>query len=139
MNCIPNIFKLSLLTPRTSEAIRIEEWWMEERFWHRNEDQKVYPRSMPDYTTPQFHSFRDLPAIVEDQDKQQWYQNGKRHRDNDQPAVIWYAEGTRAIEEWWRHGRRHRDNDQPFVVFSDEAQRQWWNHCIYINGQHTPC
>ena len=46
-----------------------------------------------------------------------WYKNGKRHRDNDQPAVIFYH-GTR---HWYKNGKRHRDNNQPTVIFSNET------------------
>lgn len=42
-----------------------------------------------------------------------YLKNDKRHRDNDQPAII-RANGTK---EWWINNRRHRDNDKPTVEF----------------------
>ena len=38
-------------------------------------------------------------------DKQYWFQNGKLHRDNDLPAVV-YANGDQI---WYQNGKRHRD------------------------------
>jgi len=52
-----------------------------------------------------------------------WYYNGKLHRGNDQPAVI-YADGSR---EWWRHGELHRVG-QPAVIHGDDVKREWWQH-----------
>src|ERR1700758_1767170 len=38
--------------------------------------------------------------------------NGQRHRENDQPAVI-YSNGA---QEWWYNGQRHRENDKPAIT-----------------------
>jgi len=43
---------------------------------------------------------------------QEWRMNGRLHRDNDQPAVI-YPDGT---QEWISNGRLHRDDDQPAYI-----------------------
>ncbi len=56
---------------------------------------------------------------------QEWYQNGKRHRD-DGPAMV-YPSGT---EVWYQNGKRHRD-DGPAVVYLDEDGNQRW----YQNGK----
>ena len=32
-----------------------------------------------------------------------WWREGQRHRDGDEPAVVW-ANGSR---EWWREGKRY--------------------------------
>ena len=54
-----------------------------------------------------------------------WYQNGERHRDNDQPALI-YADGSKC---WYQNGKQHRDNDQPAVILADGSK--YW----YQNGE----
>ena len=56
----------------------------------------------------------------------EYWKNGERHRDNDQPAVIW-VNGTK---EWYQHGKRHRDNDKPAIVRAD-GSKEW-----YQNGEH---
>ena len=38
--------------------------------------------------------------------------DGKRHRDNDLPAVI----DSNGAQIWYRNGLRHRDNDLPAVI-----------------------
>ena len=52
---------------------------------------------------------------------QEWYLNGKLHRNvDDQPASIWFRHGgTLALEEWWQHGKLHRIGD-PAVKDYDE-------------------
>lgn len=46
-----------------------------------------------------------------------WYKNGKLHRDNDQPAVI-YANGSR---RWYVNGNLHRNNDKPVVFLANDS------------------
>ena len=43
---------------------------------------------------------------------QEWYKDGKLHRDNDQPAII-YADGTKF---WYKEGKYHREDDQPAII-----------------------
>lgn len=64
---------------------------------------------------------------IKTKDKTEYYNsNGKRHRDNDLPAVIWPS-GTK---HWYRDGKHYRDNDLPTVIYSN-GSRQWW----YRNGE----
>lgn len=42
---------------------------------------------------------------------EEWYKNGKLHRDNDLPAVI---DGVN--KKWYKYGKLHRDNDLPAVI-----------------------
>ena len=51
-----------------------------------------------------------------------WYKNGKLHRDDDLPAVIW-KEGT---QEWYQHGLRHRENN-PAIIRKDSLYAWWLN------------
>ena len=54
----------------------------------------------------------------------EWYKDGKWHRDNDQPAII-YSDGSRY---WFKNGKRHRDNNKPAITNVD--REQYW----YKNG-----
>lgn len=64
---------------------------------------------------------------------QQWYQNGKLHRDNDSPACI-YADGT---QKWYQNGLIHRDNDLPVLVLSS-GQQQWHQNGKYHRNNDLP-
>jgi len=42
-----------------------------------------------------------------------WYKDGKRHRENNQPAWIYYYEnGSKACEEWYKDDEMYRENDE---------------------------
>jgi hypothetical protein len=73
---------------------------------------------------------------------QQWYQNGRLHREGDLPAVqsptrqLWYREGLLhrdddkpAVQEecewkWYRLGKLHRDHDKPAVM--NGSGQKWY-------------
>ena len=59
---------------------------------------------------------------------------GKFHRDNDLPAVIW-PDGYNA---WWQNGQCHRDNDLPAIIWAD-GSCAWYqnNECIKRKKQCT--
>ena len=59
-----------------------------------------------------------------------WYQNDKRHRDNDQPAVI-YADGEKC---WFQNDKRHRNNDQPAVILANGI-KQWYQNGKFIKEE----
>ena len=90
----------------------------------------------------QLHSFWSQPAVVRADGGQEWYHNGRRHRD-DGPAIIgadggqeWYHNGRShrtdgpalvgadGHQEWYRDDRWHRE-DGPAVVWADGRQ-EWW-------------
>jgi len=68
------------------------------------------------------------PAVIYNSGTQIWYQNGKLHREDgpavEAPAVI-RADGS---QEWWLNGKLHRD-DGPAIIWSDGAQ-EW-----HLNGE----
>jgi hypothetical protein len=70
------------------------------------------------------HSVDDAPALVSTSGVSGWYRNGKKHRDNDQPAEIWPEV---SLQRWYHRGRQHRDGDRPAVVWDDGSQR-WYQH-----------
>jgi hypothetical protein len=55
----------------------------------------------------------DGPAVEYADGSNEWYINGKRHREGG-PAVE-YADG---FKEWYKHGKLHRE-DGPAVIFSN--------------------
>jgi hypothetical protein len=81
------------------------------------------------------HSIWDLP-IINSYGTQEWYKEGKRHRDGDLPARItaykeyyWFKEGechrdgdlpavihADGNQIWYKEGKRHRDGDLPAVI-----------------------
>jgi len=73
------------------------------------------------YQNGKRHRNFDLPAIIFDNGHQIWYQNGKRHRNFDLPAVIW-VNGT---QEWYQNGQCHREYDRPAIIYSSGRQ-EWY-------------
>ena len=64
---------------------------------------------------------------------QYWYRNGKLHRDNDLPAII-YSNGTCV---WFQNGRKYREGDQPAAIYADGTQHWYKNgrlHRYFKNG-----
>lgn len=55
------------------------------------------------------HSFDNHPASV-DSRKRAWFSHDLPHRE-DGPAVI-----TKCSKEWWQHGKRHRNNNKPALI-----------------------
>ena len=64
-----------------------------------------------------------IPDYTVDEDgTTRWYNAvGERHRDNDEPAVI-YTDGTR---HWLQHDVFHRDNDKPALIVVNQNM-QWY-------------
>jgi hypothetical protein len=68
-------------------------------------------------------------------DTQEWYRDGKQHRDADLPAVLtFFSNGTISVQEWYRIGKLHRDAGQPARVWyrkcGAERTSEWW-----VDGQ----
>jgi hypothetical protein len=76
------------------------------------------------------HSIDDLPAVLLAGVTQEWYTEGKRHRDGDLPAVI-YADGTQV---WYKKGGLHRDGDLPARIFRNGDQEWWKEGRIHRDG-----
>jgi antitoxin component YwqK of YwqJK toxin-antitoxin module len=81
------------------------------------------------YKNGKLHRDNDLPAIIyklfQDEEEQYWFKNGKLHRDNDLPAII----SSIGYQGWYKNGEIHRDNDLPAVIHQDG--HQYW----YKNGK----
>jgi len=63
--------------------------------------------------------------IKEDKIKTWRDENGKLHRDNNLPAVI-YPDGS---QHWFKHGNFHRENNLPAIV-SFDGSKEW-----IVNGK----
>lgn len=46
-----------------------------------------------------------------------YYNNSRKHREGDKPAVIYYyANGNKKLEQYYINGRLHRQNDKPAEI-----------------------
>lgn len=63
---------------------------------------------------------KNFTGYVEDNGRRTYYSNGIIHRD-DGPAIV---DETASLEAWYQYGRRHRDNNEPAVI-SPNLQ-EWW-------------
>ena len=71
----------------------------------------------------------DIPARIQTDGVQAWYQHDQLHRDEDRPVLI----NTQGSQRWYHHGRPHREEDQPAWIQAN-GEHQW-----YCNGiQYTP-
>jgi hypothetical protein len=68
------------------------------------------------------HRDNDLPAVIYFNGSKFWYKKGQLHRENDLPAVI-YADGT---QKWYKDGEHHRENG-PAVIWHDGEKEYWLN------------
>ena len=63
----------------------------------------------------------DEPTEITEYDIQIWKNSeGRRHRDDDLPALI----HPNGYYSWWQNDKRHRDNDLPAEIWSD-GRCQW--------------
>lgn len=92
------------------------------------------------YIDGKLHRDNDLPAYTDADGTKGWYKHGKLHRDNDLPAYIQF-DGTKL---WYIDGKRHRDNDLPAAIHADGTQSWFINNrwhrdngpaCINPNGR----
>ncbi len=65
--------------------------------------------------------------------REHWFKKDKRHRNNDEPAVIYYnfcdEKRVMELETWYQDDRIHRDNDRPATRWYDSSgrlEREMW-------------
>ncbi len=81
------------------------------------------------------HRNGDMPAVIRNDGRTEYWVNGKLHRDGDKPAII-CANGRC---EWYKEGKRHRatvdnaGNMLPAVVCAD-MQPEWWRNGHRVAG-----
>jgi hypothetical protein len=61
---------------------------------------------------------------------QEWYVDGKLHRDGDQPAII----RTNGVQLWYVDGKLHREGDQPAIIFANGDQEWYVNDNRHREG-----
>ena len=66
-----------------------------------------------------------IQLVIDEEETQRWYKNGKLHR-TDGPAVI-YENGT---QRWYQNNKLHR-TDGPAVIFPDGEKLWYLNGVIY--------
>jgi hypothetical protein len=76
------------------------------------------------------HSIDDLPVIMNYYGEQEWYKEGKLHRDGDLPAII----GSNGHQEWYKEGKTHRDGDLPAEIYADGTQLWYKQGKLHRDG-----
>ncbi len=89
------------------------------------------------YKNGKLHRDNDLPAIIykifQDEEDQYWFKNGKLHREHDLPAVM----DQNGYQCWYKNGEIHRDNDLPAEISSNGTQR-WYKNGVNYTPIYTP-
>ena len=79
------------------------------------------------YKNGKKHRDDDKPAVIGGDGGLVWYKNGKIHRDGDKPAYI----GADGSLEWWKNGEYHRDGDKPAEIREDGTLAWYKNHLLH--------
>lgn len=98
----------------------------------------------------QLHSYDDNPALVFYNDenniiREEWYKNGKPHRDNDEPAVRHYPINKKTkkykkyqdvyeILYYFKEGKLHRDDNPAFIYQEYYINNETMIKVYYQNG-----
>jgi antitoxin component YwqK of YwqJK toxin-antitoxin module len=70
------------------------------------------------YKNGKLHRDNDLPALIYKDGDKLWYKNDKLHRDNDLPSII-LINGDKF---WYKNGNSQRDGDLPAIILSDGSE-----------------
>ncbi len=94
--------------------------------WYNTDHTRAVPFVFPDggeeWTFQgKKHREDDKPAVTLVDGTREWWFHGNLHRDGDKPARIMH-DGS---EEWWQLGKRHRDGDKPAVVLANGQEERW--------------
>ena len=82
------------------------------------------------YKEGKLHRDGGHAAVIMTDDTHYWHTNGKCHRDHDLPAVI-HANGSKF---WYIKDEQHRDHDRPAVIWSTGTQQWYKNNIIHRDG-----
>ena len=70
------------------------------------------------------HSYNDAPAYITARfTTENWYKEGKLHRENDKPAVV----NNEGDKSWYYEGKLHRENDKPAYVTWNGFKAYWYH------------
>ena len=78
------------------------------------------------YFNGKYHRDNDKPAIIFMSGHQYWYLNGKYHREGDNPAII----KPNGYQAWYLNGKRHRENG-PAIIYSNGELRWYLNDKLH--------
>ena len=67
------------------------------------------------------HREGDQPACIWADGTKKWFKEGKLHREGDQPAIV----RSNGKKYWYKGGKLHREGDQPAIIYSD-GTKEWW-------------
>ena len=70
----------------------------------------------------------DDAPIIDKYGDQCWYNEGKRHRDGDLPAII----RSSGLQYWYKNGICHRDGDKPVIICPSGSHHWYKNGLIYF-------
>ncbi len=59
-----------------------------------------------------------------------YFNNGVLHRNEDQPAVIYFND----VEIYYKHGETHRNDDKPAICFADGGVKYYKNNKLHRDG-----
>lgn len=74
------------------------------------------------------HRDGDLPAVIWENGRQEWYYKGFRHRELDEPSIV---DLKNQRFEFWKHGLRHRGRNKPAVFYSIDKDGEIIQSCNY--------
>lgn len=80
-----------------------------------------------------FNFTPNYDTVIPSLNKVEYYKNGKKHRDGDNPAYIKFYDDKHTIYgvEFWNNGALHRNNNQPAIIeyhHGDISMLQYWTH-----------
>jgi len=126
-----------------------EEWYQNglphknnnpDHFAERNGPDHFAERNGPDHFAerngPDHFALRNGPARQEWNNAgqlimEEWWQNGRLHRDNGPAHQWWNNTGVLTYESWYQNGRRHRDDGPAIQLWNDAGvliRDSWWQN-----------
>jgi len=105
---------------------------------HSTKNYKLFANGQEEFYDDfgRLHSFNDEPAVTWKNGSKAWYEHGKKHRDNDMPAVINVVCDTIQAKEWYQNDLLHRDGDKPSKIsFGD---KYFYSHGLLHRDNDLP-
>ena len=79
------------------------------------------------------HSRDEKPSVIIYSQKgesqlERWHHNGKEHRENDLPCIIYHASYSIIQYMYYIHGKKHRDGGKPAIIFQvgTGIENEYW-------------
>ncbi len=94
----------------------------DEKFYYLN-DEEIDIEQWKKENTELAKIVTDDECEISSNGTKRWYKDGKLHRDNDLPAIVYHT----GRNVWYKNGKLHRDNDLPAVNFAD-GYKEWYKN-----------